>query len=611
MQHSLKFVLNDSTSYARVAAAFPESTTNKKALMLHEDSFLDTEDRLLSSNNIMLRVRRLVATGSSTTTGGANNGGEKKQHPPVIAEVRAMQHSTVTDGCAQRWDTAASLDPRVAEKIFLLPGNEPVVFGQLLDQLLASCGAFLSKIIRSTAAASSPPSSPGAGSSELQNRLSSQAAAESNFTNKKFIKLGGYRTLRDVRPWTDCHAQPGLELRLDHTTYSFGERYEVEVADISVPVQDVVDELGERLDKLGARYSLGHETKWQVLMAAKDSAKVKNKMAVAAKVELQTAGDFATVRTSLGGLPPDSENDEPFGELQENYFFDTADHALRRRNIVFRLRVLPQKNKAFVTIKENEPVTGGSAVSWLQEEAIPVEVVEATIKDPLAFFLHPSSAAEKIQTMLMPSNDVNSLSQRSQSKLQQSQKSQDQQQEDSENVNPPPSTPQKAKPGACVPSQDNFPPLVFVGYYRNRRESFVWPGCECQPGLTINLDRTKYPFGERFEVEVPGITVPVHDVVGELEQILTRLDVRFRPSTADKMQILLNGVNQSRASGIPPQLYGLNAGNLHPSSSHQQQQHNRQQTSRNNYYNGPQRILDPVAGVRRDRNEGGEEGDLF
>lgn len=587
MQHSVKFVLNDTTSFARVSASFPQATD--KPLMIMEDSFLDTANGLLSKNKIILRVRRNVQARTSISS----NSNSSETNPPT-AEVRAMQHSTVTDGCAQRWDTSAELDPRVAEKIFLLPGDKPVVFGELLDRLMASCGEFLEKIITTATGKSL------------------------NITKLKFQKLGGYRTVRDTRPWLKCNSQPGLNIRIDQTTYPFGERYELEVPDITVPVEDVIEELSDKLESIGAKFQRGHQTKWQVFVAAQNSESVKNQMAVAAKIEVQTAADFETVRRSLGGLPPDSEHDEPFGELQENYFFDTADGQLRKRNIVFRLRILPQKNKAFVTIKENEPVTGGSAVSWMQQESIPIEVVKSAIQDPSSFFLHPSSAAQKIQTALLTGRHPASQASPNRSQQQQQQSSQGStmnnnnnngnsnqgiiSNDQNENSNQGGGVRTPAKPGSCVPSQDNFPTLVFVGGYHNRRESFVWPGCQSQPGLTINLDRTKYSFGERYELEVPGISVPVHDVVGELGEILTKMNVSYRPSASDKMQIMLDGVSKvgNAKNAVPPPLA---RGNLYA-----------QQNSSNNYYNGPQRVLDDENknDRRRQRQEvGDEEGDLF
>ena len=512
MHHSLKFVLADSTAYARVAAAFPQSS---HPLVLMEDSFLDTEDRLLSRNSIMLRVRRHVAA-----RGRADPNAELAPQ----AEVRAMQHSTVTDGCAQRWDTSAPLDPTVAEKIYLLPaapGGETLVFGELLDRLLRSCGAFLERIVAAMTGQPAPPVC-------------------------RFVRLGGYRTLRDTRPWPGCRSQPGLVLRIDHTTYPFGERFEIEVPDITVPVQDVADELAQALERVGAAFTLGHETKWQVMMAHKNSALVQNKMAVAAKMELAAAPDYQAVRRSLGGLAPDSEHDEAPGELQHNFFFDDVHNTLRRRNIVFRLRVLPAAGKAFVTIKENEPVDGGSAVSWMQQEELPVEVVESTLNDPTSFFLHPSAAAEKLQTLLTSASS-------SSSQLPSGNGA------GGTSTTPPahmlhtPMSQRAAafpqpRPGTSARACD-FPQLVFLGSYTNRRESFVWPCCASQPGLTLHLDRTQYKFGERYELEVPGITVPVHDVVSELTEVLASLGVRFRPCTQDKINTMLEGAKSTHAQG--------------------------------------------------------------
>lgn len=536
MQHSVKFVLADSTSYARVVSAFPQGSA---PLVVMEDSFLDTEDKLLSRNSIILRVRRYVAARCHSGSHHQANGDLRPR-----AEVRAMQHSTVTDGCGQRWDTSADLDPTVAEKIFLLPGNEPAVFGELLDRLLSSCGEFLRDIVSSATQNPAPPVC-------------------------KFVRLGGYKTLRDTRPWTDCQSQSGLKLRIDHTTYAFGERFEVEVPDISVPVQDVVDELGAKMEKLGAAFVLGHETKWQVCQAALASESVKKNMAVAAKIELATLQDYETVRRSLGGQPAESEFDEPFGELQENYFFDDMNFTLRRRNIVFRLRVVPHTGKAFVTIKENEPVNGGSAVSWMQQEEVPRELVESTLQDPTNFFLHPSSAAEKLQQILQQNGDYMSLSQVQQQHQNAPGSSSSGQnlaltpvKSSQGNIHMMPSNFVRSppKPGTSARASD-YPQLQFVGAYRNRRETFVWPSCQSQPGLSIYLDRTQYEFGERFELEVPGITVPVHDVVSELSEVLVSLGARFRPAGQDKMQTMLEGTSHQNAKPVRPPMMMMTGSN--------------------------------------------------
>lgn len=98
--------------------------------------------------------------------------------------------------------------------------------------------------------------------------------------------------------------------------------------------------------------------------------------------------------------------------------------------------------------------------------------------------------------------------------------------------------------------------------------------------------------------------------MSELGEILTNLNVSYRPSTSDKMQIMLDGVSKigNAKNAVPPPLAH---GNLYS-----------QQTSANNYYNGPQRILDDGVTAqhhdarRRNRTDDNnddeeEERDLF
>jgi hypothetical protein len=75
--------------------------------------------------------------------------------------------------------------------------------------------------------------------------------------------IGGFSTIRRTFAWTTSQSQPqgGLQIRVDVTSFPFGEHYEIEVTNVQVPVSDVLAELEGVLTSLGVRFSEGKESK--------------------------------------------------------------------------------------------------------------------------------------------------------------------------------------------------------------------------------------------------------------------------------------------------------------------------------------------------------------
>lgn len=65
--------------------------------------------------------------------------------------------------------------------------------------------------------------------------------------------IGGFSNRRSVFAWPEARGvQQGLELRVDETTYSNGTlRHEIEVANVNVPIHDVIELLQTALQSLG------------------------------------------------------------------------------------------------------------------------------------------------------------------------------------------------------------------------------------------------------------------------------------------------------------------------------------------------------------------------
>jgi adenylate cyclase class IV len=101
--------------------------------------------------------------------------------------------------------------------------------------------------------------------------VASALAQRFNISSNASVKfIGGFDNRRSVFRWPQAASiQLGLELRVDETTYAGSgdaTRYEVEVADIAVPVHDVIELLQASLAELGIETAQCDTTKFQEML---------------------------------------------------------------------------------------------------------------------------------------------------------------------------------------------------------------------------------------------------------------------------------------------------------------------------------------------------------
>jgi adenylate cyclase class IV len=307
-------------------------------------------------------------------------------------------------------------------------------------------------------------------------------ALSEKFQIRTLMKVGAISTHRMIFKWQNCVAQPGLTIRLDCTTFPFGKSCEIEVPHVTVPVGDVLTELSQVLQTLGVASTLARESKYEQLRRGTREAAAHSHMVMEAKLALATEQDYRIVRNALSANLVSQET-------HDNWFLDGPERQLGKRSTMLRIRLDSKKSTCVATIKEHTNVEGGSSLCWAQEETIPYAAGQLLKSEPNRFY------------ELEDSNLVKTLQ------------------------------------GTYKISQ-----LKYVGGFSTLRELYSWPTCVSQPGLMIRLDHTTYPFGARFELEVPHIKVPVEDVVNELSTILTGLGAKFTMGKQTKFEQFHDGM---------------------------------------------------------------------
>ena len=428
MELEAKLAIKDLNDLNKVAASLTQADPNYTT-ETQEDIFFDGPDGELEAHGATMRLR--CTTGSQ---------GQRKY------KATLKEQSDVSEGSSLRWEHEDGLTPEQAQTFVA----DPISFLQATGIVTAQ-------------------------------------ALREKFGLQRLMRIGEISTKRMTFKWGNCSSQPGLTIRADQTTFPFGDRFELEVPHITVPVHDVLDELNRVLTGLGVQATLAKESKFQQLRSGVRAAAAKSHMVVEAKVELASEKDYEVVRNSL--LPNAQTSAE-----HENWFFDSEDNALSRRGAMCRVRIDRAKGLCVATIKEHADVTDGSSLCWAQEEAIPLGIGERLKQNPATFF----------DSSLENNNVVQSL---------------------------------KSKYGMTS--------LSFVGGFSTNRQTFLWAACQSQPGLTLRLDKTTYPFGTKYEIEVPHIRVPVEDVVHELTGVLQGLGVTFQMGTGSKFQQFRAGMAKS------------------------------------------------------------------
>ena len=306
------------------------------------------------------------------------------------------------------------------------------------------------------------------------------------------VYIGSFQNHRDEFSWPGCQSQPGLTIRLDQTSYPFGVKYELEISGINVPVQDVVDELSQVLQSLGAAFSLGTQSKFEHFTQGLLRANAQSHMVQEAKIRFQSEEDLNKLAALLA-------NDFISEDIQENFFYDGLGGELSKKGAFFRVRVKDGGQTVVGAVKEHQEVDDGAQLCWTQE--VPIAAADATLLLAKPRDLH----------------ETTKFLQQSQSTIASS-----------------------LRDKFCLTG------LMFVGSFRTSRAVYSWSASTSQPvGLVVKLDKTIFPFGAHFEVEVSQISVPVQDVVEELSALLTANSIEFSVSTQSKLECFVEGCQKN------------------------------------------------------------------
>jgi hypothetical protein len=203
-------------------------------------------------------------------------------------------------------------------------------------------------------------------------------------------------------------------------------------------------------------------------------------------------------------------------EMNETYVFDfLPTRLLAKRGVVCRVRIYPDSRTARLTLKKQQQqqaaaapgaaaVDDGAQVAWSEEERIPFDVATAAVAMPALLLTYQGRVARRLHAELKVAIVAAAAA----------------------------GTLANAPTPAALDGVAAAPGAFFglVGFYKTRRESFPWFGCGAQRGLVVRLDRTQYPAtgpqetaSVQYEVEVPGVKVPVHDVIADVEEVFGRL----------------------------------------------------------------------------------------
>ncbi|KEG12334.1 hypothetical protein DQ04_01791060 [Trypanosoma grayi] len=270
-------------------------------------------------------------------------------------------------------------------------------------------------------------------------------------------------------------------------------------------------------------------------------------MQVDAKFLLEDVGDLERVTKALqGGFL--------YEERYKDYFFDFPSHLLAQRAAVLRLRVptetgeMNAHNLSSLTLKDHSMVERGEQVFGVQQvKRLQQEMVEVVLRDgdDLLSVLKrlcrdavqdPESPLASIITEL-----------------------------------------ETLAVSAEVPPQ-----VQLVGSYTTHRKVYKYDspssnagkavaaggsGFSAQPSpqvMHIRIDETEYPFGKKYELELPRISVPLHDVMIELQEYLRSLGVKYSLSLESKYARFMKytrGLTQARedVQGVKLRLYSIDS----------------------------------------------------
>ncbi|CUF74426.1 adenylate cyclase, putative [Bodo saltans] len=379
---------------------------------LQENHFLDTAGREFFAQGTILRIRLIAVPQSPTNSSQQEAIGHGSLLQYSSAKLMMKAHTHVEDGSQISWTAEEAIPVDTARAILTTPR-------QLYALLQAA------NIVSET----------------ILPRLEREVPRE-HLDALEYV--GSFSTLRTV-----CHfkseAQPGLVMHIDKTTYPFGERFEVEVPNITVPVHDVAEEVAAFLTANGIPFEFAEESKFQRFVHGVQATKSSSHMVQDVKVVLD----------SVEGVQRVSANLESFllsEKQQDNTFYDGFDDELAARGAFFRLRHEVHGNRFAAVLKEHQDVDSGSQVNWTQELELSPDVAHAILHDPTGFLAQAGS---------------NALAQSLKEKF-------------------------------------GVTRLRSIGSFSTVRRVYAWENATSQPsgGLQLRVDTTTFPFGEHYEVEV-------------------------------------------------------------------------------------------------------------
>ncbi|ORC92472.1 uncharacterized protein TM35_000032250 [Trypanosoma theileri] len=264
MQVDAKILLQDYSDYERLTKALHPQFLHKEH---HTDYFFDFPTLLLARRDTLLRLRvpcdeekRILATTTTTAAvaaAAANNTDGDATHS---ASLTLKDHSKVECGEQMFGFLQDKHLPEEIVKEIVCGGDIVKVLRQYCKDIQKDADTPIAKIIR-----------------ELE------SIAEDMETPLQLQQVGSYTTIRKVYKYisssngvdvvSKCESdmkekelRQSMRIRIDETVFPFGKMYELEIPAVSVPLHDIMEEIGKYLQSLNLEYNMSLESKYMRFM---------------------------------------------------------------------------------------------------------------------------------------------------------------------------------------------------------------------------------------------------------------------------------------------------------------------------------------------------------
>lgn len=210
----------------------------------------------------------------------------------------------------------------------------------------------------------------------------------------------------------DTAIRDALRIRVDRTMYPFGEKYEVEVPQIDIPLDDVMEELRHFFGALQLHYQPGSEGKYHRFITGMKNLHVRPVDVQDVKLRLSTVHGYHEVRRNLesiatevttaerahgvsntelqpGGGPGGEAEPQCVQEWQDNFFFDGPGEPLEAQRCFLRLRRSrfghTSGAKYKLVLKEKQTFSNGQQASRTSKTDVSEDVAQQLLRAPGAF----------------------------------------------------------------------------------------------------------------------------------------------------------------------------------------------------------------------------------